>query len=97
MFPLGAAMHRARGEFVLRAEFKGGRTRRLGSVAAGFIAIGLCAGLSACADDANYPSLAKIADVGAVMTPEERQKAMEDLQKQSKASRSEPVKTASSE
>ncbi len=72
-------MRRACGEFALRAEFGAGRPRRLGRAAAALIAAGLCAGLASCADDGAYPSLAKIEDVGTVLTPEERQKAVEDL------------------
>ncbi len=74
-------MHRTRGEFVLRDEFKTERPRRLRQMAACFIAVGMCAGLGACAEDADYPSLAKIEDVGTVLTPEERQKALAELQK----------------
>jgi hypothetical protein len=90
-------MHRACGEFALRAEYKADAPRRLWRAAAGFIAIGICAGLAACADDGNYPSLAKIVDVGTVLTPQERQKAMEDLQKQNQAHGADAVKTASGE
>lgn len=50
-----------------------------------FISIGLCAGLASCADDSSYPSVAKIADVGTVLTPEERQKVLDNLQKQNRA------------
>jgi hypothetical protein len=74
-------MHRTRGKFALRAEFRTESSRR---AAAAIVALGLCAGLPACTDDGAYPSLAKIEDVGPVMTPEERQKAMEGLQRQSR-------------
>jgi hypothetical protein len=75
-------MHRACGEFALRAEFKAEKPRVLRAAAAGLIAIGLCAGLTACAEDPKYPSLTKIDDVGTVLTPEERQKTVEDLKAQ---------------
>jgi hypothetical protein len=88
-------MHRACGEFALRAEFEAERPRRLRRAAAGFMAIGLCAGLAACAEDLNYPSLGKIDDVGTVLTPEQRQKAVDDLQKQDQARSAGAVKTAS--
>jgi hypothetical protein len=88
-------MHRACGEFALRAEFRAGKPRVVRGAAAVFIAIGFCAGLAACADVGDYPSLSKIDDVGTVLTPEERQKAVEDLQKQDKARAADAVKTAS--
>ena len=50
--------------------------------------------LTACAEDPKYPSLSKISDLGTILTPEERQKAVEDLQKQ-EPTRTEAVKTAS--
>jgi hypothetical protein len=58
-------------------------------------AIVLCAGLSGCADttravtdlisrpeNPNYPTLGKVSDLTDVLTPEERQKALQDMQKQ---------------
>lgn len=77
-----AAMHPASGEFALRAEFKAAMPRFLRGAAAAVIAIGLCAGLSACAEDSRYPSLSKIDDVGNVLTPEEQQKTVDELKKQ---------------
>lgn len=75
-------MLRAHPKFALRAEFKATTAVVARFGASGLIALGLCLGLAACADDGGYPNLAKISDVGTVLTPEERQKAVEDLQKQ---------------
>ena len=57
------------------------RTSRLAAGAGLFFA---CAALSGCADDPNstYPSLSKITGLGDILTPEERQKAVQDLEKQ---------------
>jgi hypothetical protein len=90
-----AAMHRACEKFTLRAGFRAEKLRFLRAAAASVIAIALCAGLSACAEDTRYPSLSKIDDVGTVLTPEERQKAVEDLKKQEKAHAAAADKTAS--
>ncbi len=87
-------MHRAYFKFVLRAACNIERLK-LGSLAASVMAVALSAGLTACADDPKYPSLARISDLGSIMTPEERQKAVEDLQKQNQAHSSGAVKTAS--
>lgn len=59
------------------------------------MAVAVCVGLSACAEDPKYPSLAKISDLGSILTPEERQKAVEDLRKQDQAHSADAVKTAS--
>jgi uncharacterized membrane protein YgcG len=67
-----------------RAKLNAVNLRRTISVAAGAGAIALCAGLTGCAEDPNYPSLSKITDLGSVLTPEERQKAVQDLQKAQK-------------
>jgi hypothetical protein len=77
-------MLRAYPKFALRAEYKAkcASVARFG--ASGLVALGLCLGLAACVDDGNYPDIAKISDVGTVLTPEERQKAVEDLQKQNR-------------
>ncbi len=74
-------MLRAYTKFALRAEFKSSMARAARFGASVFVAIGLCTGVTACADDGGYPNLARISDVGTVLTPEERQKAVEDLQK----------------
>ena len=50
-----------------------------------FLAVTLCVGLPACAENRNYPSLSTITDLGSVLTPQERQKAVEELQKQDQA------------
>ncbi len=55
---------------------------RMPRLAAACIALTLSAGLSACTSDPAWPALGKITDIGSVMTPEERQKALQDLQNQ---------------
>lgn len=52
-----------------------------GRLAACAIALAICAGLQGCSSDPGWPTLGKISDLGNVMTPEERQKAIQDLQK----------------
>jgi len=54
---------------------------RIASIAANGLAITLCLGLAACAEDQHYPSLSKLSDFGSILTLQERQKAVEDLQK----------------
>ncbi len=87
-------MHRAFYKFVLRA---GCNTEvlKVASLGASLVAVALCAGLTACADDPKYPSLSKISDLGTILTPEERQKAVQDLQKQDQAHSADAVNTAS--
>lgn len=67
-------MHRAFYKFVLRMAF--------GSLGASLAGVMFCAGLAACAEDPNYPSLGKISGLENILTPEERQKAVQDLQRQ---------------
>ena len=55
------------------------------SFGASLLAIGMCAGLAACADDPKYPSLGKISDLENILSPAERQKTVQDLQKQDQA------------
>jgi hypothetical protein len=55
--------------------------RTAGPAAGAAFALALCAGLGGCASGPEWPSVAKISDVGNVMTPEQRQKALEDMQK----------------
>jgi uncharacterized membrane protein YgcG len=81
-------------EFALRRAFDGETQRRLAGVAASFLAMAFCAGLAACAEDPKYPSLSKITDLGSILTPEERQKAVEDLQKQDQAHNNDASKDA---
>ncbi len=64
----------------LRSLCKGNR-RRIGRLGAACIALSLSAGLPACSSDPAWPTLGKVTDIGNVMTPEERQKALQDLQK----------------
>ena len=90
----GAAMHRAFYKFVLRVVFCIEK-RKVASLGASLMAVAICAGLSACAEDAKYPTLAKVTDLGTILTPEERQKAVEDLQKQDQAHSAAAAQTAS--
>jgi hypothetical protein len=57
---------------------------KLGRIAAVGVAIMFCASLAGCADSASstYPTLSKIVDPSNILSPEERQKAVQDLQKQ---------------
>jgi hypothetical protein len=87
-------MHRAYCKFVLRAWVVVEKLK-IASLGVGIVAATICTGLTACADDPRYPSLAKISDLGSILTPEERQKAVEDLQKQDQAHSADAVKTAS--
>jgi hypothetical protein len=66
---------------VLRALKVPNTVRRMAGPAAAAFALALCAGLGGCASSQEWPSVAKISDVGNVMTPEQRQKALEDMQK----------------
>jgi len=74
-------MHRTEQAFALRAASKSKRPIRA-RVGASLFVIGFCLGLAACAEDASYPSVANISDLGTVLTKEERQKTVEELQKQ---------------
>ena len=87
-------MHRAFYKFVLRAGFSIEKLK-VASLGSSLIVAAICAGLSSCADDPKYPSLSKISDLENILTPEERQKAVEDLQKQDRAHSADDVKTAS--
>ncbi len=87
-------MHRAFYKFVLRAAFVAVKGEIV-SLWAGLAAVAICAALAACAEDPKYPSLAKITDLGSILTPEERQKAVQDLQKQEQAHSAGGVQTAS--
>jgi hypothetical protein len=58
---------------------KAGRTLLRGAAIG--ICFALCAGLQACSSDPSWPTLSKISDLGNIMTAEERQKALQDLQK----------------
>ena len=86
-------MHRACYKFVLRAGFDTVKLK-IASLGASLLVAAMCAGLTACAEDPRYPSLSKISDLGTILTPEERQKAVEDLQKQEQA-HADSMKTAS--
>ena len=66
----------------------------IASVAAKGLAITLCIGLAACAEDRNYPSLSKISELGGILTPLERQKAVEELQKQDQAHSNSSLKSS---
>jgi uncharacterized membrane protein YgcG len=56
--------------------------RQTARMAAAAAALFVCVGLTACAEDPKYPSLAKITGLENILSPEERQKAVQDLQKQ---------------
>ncbi len=58
-------------------------------------AIGLCAGLQACSGDPSWPALGKISDLDNVMTPEQRQKTVQDIQKDDPSQSGGAAKTAS--
>ncbi|MBT3071027.1 hypothetical protein KKP04_09110 [Rhodomicrobium sp. Az07] len=75
-------MHRAEREFALRAASGCSHPVSANRVGASLLVIGFCLGLTGCAEDLTYPSVAGIADVGTVLSREERQKAVEELQKQ---------------
>jgi hypothetical protein len=45
------------------------------------ILFALLAGLNGCASDPSWPTLGKISDLNNILTTEERQKAVQDLQK----------------
>jgi len=51
------------------------------SMAGAAAALALCGGLSACAEDRNYPSLSKVSDLGSILTPQEQQKFVSELQR----------------
>jgi hypothetical protein len=78
----GVDMHRTEQEFALRAASDCNRPVRAGRVGASLLVVGFCLSLAACAEDLSYPSVAGISDVGRVLTPEERQKTVEELQRQ---------------
>jgi hypothetical protein len=48
------------------------------------ILFALCAGLQACSTGPDWPTLGKISDLTNIMTAEQRQKAVQDLQKNDK-------------
>jgi hypothetical protein len=58
-----------------RAGIAGRTLRRAG------ILFALLAGLEGCASDPSWPTLGKISDLNNILTTEERQKAVQDLQK----------------
>jgi hypothetical protein len=87
-------MHRAYCKFALRVGIVAEKLKIV-SLGMGIITAAMCAGLTACAEDPKYPSLSKISDLGSILTPEERQKAVEDLQRQDQAHGGDAVKTAS--
>ena len=87
-------MHRASYKFVSRVAF-GEDNQQAARFSARLMAVAMCAGLAACADDPKYPSVATISDIGTVLTPEERQKALQEMQKQDQAHIAGMVQTAS--
>jgi hypothetical protein len=67
--------------FAPRPVYKGEAARRVRLLAGVGLVLALCAGLQACASDPSYPSLAKITGLDSAMGPDERQKAIQDIQK----------------
>jgi hypothetical protein len=78
--------------FSLRIEARSPVWCNRGRLAAGFLAIAFCAALSACAENPNYPNLSKITELGNILSPEERQKALQDMQKQEQTHSSDAAK-----
>jgi hypothetical protein len=58
---------------------------RVHRLAAAAIALSLAAGLPGCSSDPGWPALGKVSDLGNILTPEERQKAVQDMQKTDQA------------
>jgi hypothetical protein len=73
--------HKARRQGALQYVSKGKIARRTLQGAGIGILFALCAGLQSCSSDASWPTLGKISDLTNIMTAEERQKAVQDLQK----------------
>lgn len=48
--------------------------------------------LSSCAEDPKYPSLSKISDLENILSPEDRQKTLQDLQKQEQTHSTDAIK-----
>ncbi len=88
----GAAMQKIKSNG-FASRMSGISQMRLARFAAAGMAIALCASLAACAETTSaYPNLAKIADAENILTPEERQKALEDMQKQQQSHSSDAAK-----
>ena len=87
-------MHRAYEKVGLRAGFKNEKRQRWAFAAASVFAFALCTGLAGCAEDPSYPGLSRISDLGTILTPEERQKTVDDLQKNANAGKTAPKQTA---
>jgi hypothetical protein len=81
----GTMRHRESNVFALRSEVKrllGGRFKEL--LACGAILV-LCTSLQACSSDPSWPSPGQISDLTHILTPEERQKAVEQLEKEDRS------------
>ena len=73
--------HKASQRVALR-DVSGGRLARRTSQKAGIVFLFvLCAALQACSSDPSWPTIGKISDLTNVLTSEQRQKAVQDLQK----------------
>jgi hypothetical protein len=57
------------------------RPRRIAGPAAVILALALCAGLGACSSDPSWPTIGKVSDLSDAMTPAQREKVLQDLQK----------------
>ncbi len=66
----------------LALHIEGKAAHRLRQLAAAGVAIALSGGLQACSSDAGWPSLNKVSDLRNILSPEERQKAVQELQKE---------------
>ena len=66
------------------------KTRNMAHAAGAVLLLALCGGLSACAEDRNYPSLSKVSDLGSILTPQEQQKFVSELQKDGQAHSNNP-------
>ncbi len=73
-------LYRQRKGVALRSLCKRNR-HRISRLAAACIALPLSAGLPACTSDPAWPTLGKVTDIDNAMTPEQRQKALAELQK----------------
>ena len=67
--------------FASRSVDKEAASRRVRLLAVAGLVFAFCAGLQGCASDQSWPTLSKITDLGNIMSPEERQKAVQELQK----------------
>jgi hypothetical protein len=78
----GAAMRQNTGGwYALQYSGVGRIARNLLRGSGAGILFALCAGMQACSSDPSWPALGKISDLSNILTAEQRQKAVQDLQK----------------